>query len=56
MKKKITNENDRLSILGLLITVLVSFPSIYETLTIIQKEVITEPIYGIVISDFVPFY
>lgn len=46
-KEKNSKENDILSVLGLMITVLVSFPSIYETLSIIQKEFITIDISGI---------
>lgn len=40
----IKKENDRLTILGLLITVLVSFPAIYETLSILQRELVTTDI------------
>lgn len=43
-QERVTKENDRLSILGVLITILVSFPAIYETLAIFQKELINSDI------------
>lgn len=46
-KEKEAEENDIFAVLGLLITVLVSFPSIYETLSIIQKELVSNDIPGV---------
>lgn len=55
-QEKIRKENDRLSILGLLITVLVSFPAIYETLNIFQKELVTVDIPYVNVLELAIFF
>jgi len=46
-KEKKAEENDIFEVFGILITVLVSFPSIYETLSIVQKEFVSNDIPGV---------
>lgn len=48
-KEKEAEENDMFEVFGILITVLVSFPSIYETLSIVQKELVTNDIPGVTV-------
>lgn len=44
---RVSKENDRLTILGLIITILVSFPAIYESLYIFRNSFIKNNIKGI---------
>lgn len=55
-QERIRKENDRLSILGLLITALVSFPAIYETLNIFQSELVPTDIPGISVLGLSVFF